>query len=505
MKFALLVTWLYVAVFFLIETFVFLHILTTIDDSHQELISQSGNVKISPVRKRGASAEVTKNANRLRLVPQAESNMNKEKLPAEKEVSLEKMSLPQEKITISSKKETSLQTFPLKYFGSSKVDSKKYSPAGELRFMEWKDGDTPYNITPDITEKSDSLARERREAVKAAMKFAWDGYTKCAYGYDELNPLDCTGNSKWHGIGTTIVDSLDTLWLMGMKEEFNKGRDWVKNSLGHDVNAQVSIFETTIRSLGGLLSAYDWSGDKMFLEKAWDLGDRLAKGFDSTSGVPPRSLNLHKAGSISSVSTDLANAGTLQLEFRYLSKAIKKPEYAQKAEAVFDKLHSMVRKDGLYLENVIATSSQLRASGKITFGGGADSFYEYMLKQWLQGGKTEKKYRDMYDETIDGLHKRLLSYTKPNGLAYIRKRGNPDSDNEGYEDRTFQHLECFMGGKYILPNVVMNEFCSIANMLIVTTGLLALGAYTDPLGFDSERAQRDMKTAKAITYTCYQM
>lgn len=32
-----------------------------------------------------------------------------------------------------------------------------------------------------------------------------------------------------------------------------------------------------------------------------------------------------------------------------------------------------------------------------------------------------------------------------------------------------------------------------------------MGAYTDPLGIQSERAQRDLKTAKALTYTCYQM
>eukprot|EP00979_Chaetoceros_neogracilis_P014933 scaffold5074_cov123-Chaetoceros_neogracile.AAC.1 len=38
-----------------------------------------------------------------------------------------------------------------------------------------------------------------------------------------------------------------------------------------------------------------------------------------------------------------------------------------------------------------------------------------------------------------------------------------------------------------------------------STSLLALGAHTDPLGVDSERAKRDMKTAKDLTYTCYQM
>ena len=38
-----------------------------------------------------------------------------------------------------------------------------------------------------------------------------------------------------------------------------------------------------------------------------------------------------------------------------------------------------------------------------------------------------------------------------------------------------------------------------------TLGALALGAYTDPLGLDSTRAQRDLQTGKALAYTCYQM
>lgn len=51
---------------------------------------------------------------------------------------------------------------------------------------------------------------------------------------------------------------------MGMKEEFYKARDWVKNDLTYSHASDVSVFETTIRELGGLLSAYDLSGDEIF-------------------------------------------------------------------------------------------------------------------------------------------------------------------------------------------------------------------------------------------------
>jgi len=99
-----------------------------------------------------------------------------------------------------------------------------------------------------------------------------------------------------------------------------------------------------------------------------------------------------------------------------------------------------------------------------------------MLKLWLQGGKKEQKYRDMYDKSMDGMHEELLQKSNPNGLSYIA-----ESNGGRNIHKKMDHLVCFMGG------------------------ILALGAYTDPKGLDSVRAQRDLKTARALTYTCYQM
>ena len=80
-------------------------------------------------------------------------------------------------------------------------------------------------------------------------------------------------------------------------------------------------------------------------------------------------------------------------------------------------------------------------------------------------------YREMYDKSIDGMHKKLLRKSS-DGLWYITSRKKPYA---------FDHLTCFMGG------------------------LLALGAYTDPGGLNSYRAQRDLKTAKQLAYSCYQL
>lgn len=95
----------------------------------------------------------------------------------------------------------------------------------------------------------------------------------------------------------SLVDSLDTLWLMGLKGEFWEGRNYVRDRLHFDNVGYVSFFETTIRNLGGLLSAYELSRDDAFLKKADDLGTRLAKASDTPSGMPRGSVDLRSGKS----------------------------------------------------------------------------------------------------------------------------------------------------------------------------------------------------------------
>lgn len=355
----------------------------------------------------------------------------------------------------------------------SVIDFKTWTAPGGKRFTEYTNGDLPYTITPEIRKKSDIQARSRREHVKNAMKFAWGSYVKYAFGSDEVLPKSRGANNNWGRMGTTLVDSLDTLWLMDMKDDFWKARDWVRDRLDFSGIGTVGVFETTIRSLGGLLSAYDWSHDHAFLDKAKILGEKLFHAFDEHD-IPNSQVNFatgtsHNVGWTGN-NVIIAEAGTLQVEFRYLAKMTDKKEYATKSEHVFEVLNQISRPNGLFpyfLRN--SQNPPSFANDKLTFGAMSDSFYEYMLKIWLQGGKTEPFYRAMYDKSMDGMHKELLQKSVPSGLVYIADKNN------GSMDYKMDHLVCFMGG------------------------LLALGAYTDPLGFESERAQRDFKTAKVCT------
>lgn len=146
-------------------------------------------------------------------------------------------------------------------------------------------------ITEAMKIESDQLGRERRENIKDGMKHAWEGYRRYAWGRDELKPLSNNGVDNWGGMGVTLVDSLDTLWLMGMKDEYNEAKEWIEKDLTFDHAGTVSVFETTIRELGGLLAAYDIAYDKIYLEKAKQLGDKLLPAFHTYTGIPTSHVN----------------------------------------------------------------------------------------------------------------------------------------------------------------------------------------------------------------------
>ena len=108
---------------------------------------------------------------------------------------------------------------------------------------------------------------DRQKAVVGAFKHAWTAYKSFAWGKDELKPVSKSSN-EWFNLGLTLVDSLDTMWLMGLKDEFYEAREWIQYEMNIAQDKDVNLFETTIRVLGGLLSTYHLTGDTLFLDKA---------------------------------------------------------------------------------------------------------------------------------------------------------------------------------------------------------------------------------------------
>ncbi|KAI7806139.1 putative mannosyl-oligosaccharide 1 [Triplophysa rosa] len=97
------------------------------------------------------------------------------------------------------------------------------------------------------------------------MKFAWDNYKLYAWGKNELRPLTRNGHigNMFGGLrGASIVDSLDTLYIMGLMEEYEEAKEWIQNNLDLNSNGEASVFEVNIRYVGGLLSAFYLTGDE---------------------------------------------------------------------------------------------------------------------------------------------------------------------------------------------------------------------------------------------------
>ncbi|CAK5122063.1 unnamed protein product [Meloidogyne enterolobii] len=105
----------------------------------------------------------------------------------------------------------------------------------------------------DFSEKKKELYREK---VKSMFYHAYNGYLNYAYPKDELRPLSCTGQDTWGSYSLTLIDSLDTLLILGNQTEFARASQIVLNNMDLDRNINISVFETNIRVIGLNLNTY---------------------------------------------------------------------------------------------------------------------------------------------------------------------------------------------------------------------------------------------------------
>jgi mannosyl-oligosaccharide alpha-1,2-mannosidase len=125
--------------------------------------------------------------------------------------------------------------------------------------------------------------------IREVFKRSWDGYRDYAWLQDELRPVSGNFRNPFASWGATLVDALDTLWIMGMREEFDEAARAVdKIDFTTTPRNDIPLFETTIRYLGGLLAAYDVSGGKYenLLNKAVELAEVLISAFDTPNRMP---------------------------------------------------------------------------------------------------------------------------------------------------------------------------------------------------------------------------
>ena len=276
------------------------------------------------------------------------------------------------------------------------------------------------------------------ERVRGEFEHAWHGYVGHAWGHDELKPISGQPHD-WYGptLLITPVDSLDSLILLGFKEEADRTRAYIDRHLSFDQDVFVKGFEITIRVLGGLLSAHQLTGDARLLALADDLGTRLLPAFRSPTGMPYMYVNL-RTGAVKEPKSNPAEIGTLMLEFGTLAKLTGKPMYYDAAKKALVALHSRRSSLGLVGDRIdVETGAWIGKSSHA--GGGIDSYYEYLLKCWLLFGDEE--CHRMWREASAALN-RYVADDSPAGLWY----GSVDMDTGRRTGTEFGALEAFLPG-----------------------------------------------------------
>ncbi|TDH66271.1 hypothetical protein CCR75_008799 [Bremia lactucae] len=260
-------------------------------------------------------------------------------------------------------------------------------------------------------------ASEQRHLQQQAREMFYHGYRNYmehAFPWDELKPLSCSGR-RWDrrergdlddvlgGFSLTLIDSLDMLAVLGDHHEFARAVKLVITNVFFDRNVTVSVFESTIRVIGGLVSAHMLASPEYFgmmdedeyhgelLALAADLGQRMLPAFETPTGIPVHRVNLQHGVLPQDRAANLtcpAAAGSLLVEMAYLSRLTGDSRFEERAKQAVVALWK--RRSGLNLLGSaidVGSGRWIYSHGGI--GAGLDSFYEYLLKYYLISGDSQ--------------------------------------------------------------------------------------------------------------------
>ncbi|CAR29100.1 hypothetical protein ZYGR_0Z00210 [Zygosaccharomyces rouxii] len=249
-----------------------------------------------------------------------------------------------------------------------------------------------------------------RETVKDLFHFAHENYLQKGYPYDELRPIACIPktrnfedpddeitNDVLGNFSVTLVDSLTTLAVMNDRPKFAEMVKLIEDTFPNkfNIDSTVQVFETTIRIVGGLISAHLYATDpskKVYLgeeykgsllQLAKDMADRLLPSYLTLTGLPVPRINLRSKFdpiSVESVSENNVAAMVSPIfEFTMLSYLTLDSKYADVTRYAMNKTWALRTELQLLPMSFNPQSGQCYTpiSG---VGASIDSFYEYALK-----------------------------------------------------------------------------------------------------------------------------
>lgn len=317
-----------------------------------------------------------------------------------------------------------------------------------------------YDFPTEINAHA-ATKKERQKVVKDTFLRCWRAYRDHAWGKDELSPVSGDSKNPFGGWAASLVDNLDTLWIMGLKDEFEEA---VKAAVEIDLSRcqieEINVFETTIRHLGGFLAAYDLSGDVRLLEKAREFGDMLIVAFDTPNRMPITRWDPYESldmkTQIAPPTVLVAEIGSLCMEFTRLSQVTGDPKWydaVMRIVRVLDEQQYKTYLPGMWPIMVDAEKMDFTKDKLFTLSAMSDSLYEYFPKMHALLGGVDPIFERLYKGSMDtAIAHNLWRPMVPDGAdilisGQVRKHsheGPPHLDPQG------QHLVCFAGGMFAL-------------------------------------------------------
>ncbi|WP_217649613.1 glycoside hydrolase family 47 protein [Saccharopolyspora flava] len=241
------------------------------------------------------------------------------------------------------------------------------------------------------------------DTVREEYLWAWRHYVDRAFGADQIKPISGGREdffAEGHSVGLSLVEAVDTLWLMEADDEVARAVRWIVDHLDFDIDAPFQVFETNIRMVGGLAAAYHCTGDSRLLDRAEDIADRLLPAFtQSPTGLPYRYVNL-ATGQVSDPETNIVEIGTYIAEFGVLSQWTGDSRYYDAAKRAMRVAYDNRTELGLLPHDINAETGRWR-NREATIGPPGDSYYEYLWDGYrLFGDPDLKHWYDTLTEAI---------------------------------------------------------------------------------------------------------
>lgn len=333
--------------------------------------------------------------------------------------------------------------------------SRPFHPPGPIKAVPKSTGKPLRKVQASASSfKHTADTERRRNEVRKAFKRSYDAYKKYAWLKDEVTPVTYSAKNTFGGWGATLVDSLDTLWIMGYHDEFREATAAVvKLDWSNTEETAINIFETTIRYLGGLLSAYDLSNDMLLLRKAHELGDILYHGFDTPNRLPPFWLNFEevRTGQMVAGTNDAsASPASLCIELTRLSQLTGDPKFYDAADRVtrfLERTQNTTKLPGMWPQ-MLDFRNEAATGSSFTLGASADSLYEYLPKMYALLGGADASYEQMYRSAMDAVIEKLLFRPMTPDNQDILFSGEFNSYRPTELAPESQHLTCFVGGMF---------------------------------------------------------